>query len=146
MVSRVKYNVRPFEMPGRNWYLIAVWTEYDADTGSTKEDIWISGQLDEFVQEHESGERSFGSFSFTDGAEVFVNGTPIRSVGPESVPHVPERCAVVDSKSGEIDVRITAGYGPLSEGPTNALVARQNPIGRPNVTIQFWAPSAVQEF
>ena len=54
MVSRLKYNVRPFELLGRNWYLIAVWTEYDADTGTTKEDIWISGQLDEFVQEHES--------------------------------------------------------------------------------------------
>ena len=146
MVSRRKFNVRPFELLGRNWYLIAVWTEYDADTGATEEDIWISGQLDEFVQEYESGERTFGSFSITDGAEVSVNGTPIRSVGPESVPHVPERRTVVDGNSGEIDVWVTAGYGPVSKGPENALLLRQNPPGRPNVTIQIWAPHAVEEF
>ena len=89
MVSRRKFNVRPFELPGRNWYLIAVWTEYDADTGATEEDIWISGQLDEFVQEYESGERTFGSFSITDGAEVSVNGTPI----PECRPRKRSSCA-----------------------------------------------------
>ena len=102
--------------------------------------------MDEFVQEYESGERTFGSFSITDGAEVSVNGTPIQSVGQESVPHVPERFKVVDGNSGEIDVRVTAGYGPVSKGPENALLARQNPPGRPSVTVQFWAPHAVEEF
>ena len=146
MVSKRKFNVRPSELPGRNWYLIAVWTEYEADTGATKHDIWISGELDEFVKEYESGERDFGRFSISDGAEVSVNRTPLRSVGPESVPHVPERCTVVDDNSGEIDVWVTAGYGPVSEGPENALLTRRNPPGRPNVTILFWAPYAAEEF
>ena len=146
MVSRHKYNASPSDLPGRNWYLIAVWTEYDADTGATEEDIWISGQLDEFVQEYESGERIFGSFSITDGAEVSVNGTPIRSVGPEGVPHVPERRTVVYATLGEIDLWVTAGYGPVSKGPENALLLKHNPLGRPNVTLQIWAPHAVEEF
>ena len=145
MVSKRKFNVRPMEVLGRNWYLIAVWDEHDADTGTIKKDIWISGELDEFVKEYESGERTFGLFSIADGAEVSVNRTPIRSVGPESVPHVPERCTVVDGNSGGIDVWVTAGYGPVSEGPENALLARHNPPGRPNVTIQFWAPRVVAE-
>ena len=85
-------------------------------------------------------------FSIVDAAEVSVNGTPIRSVGPESVPHIPERCTVVDGNSGEIDVWVTAGYGPVPEGPEIALLARHTPLGRPNVTIQFWAPRAVAEF
>ena len=145
MVSKHKFNVRPVELPGRNWYLIALWTELDADTGAIEEDIWISGELDEFVKEYKSGERTFGRFSIADGAEVSVNRTPIRSVGPETVPHVPERVTVVDGNSGEFDVRVTAGYGPVHEGPENALLIRQNPPGRPNVTIQFWAPDAVAE-
>ena len=146
MVSKHKFNVRPLELPGRNWYLIAVRTEHDADTGAIEEDIWISGELDDFVKEYESGERTFGPVSIVDGAEVSVNGTPIRSVGPESVPHVPERCTVVDGNSGEVDVWVTAGYGPVPEGPEIALLARHTPLGRPDVTIQFWAPRAVAEF
>ena len=145
MVSKRKFNARPVEVPGKNWYLIAVMTEHDADTGAIEEDIWISGELDEFVKEYESGERNFGRFSISDGAEVSVNSTPLRNVGPESVPHVPERAKIVDVNLGEIEVRVTAGYGPVSEGPENALLARQNPPSRPNVTIQFWAPHVVEE-
>ena len=145
MVSKRKFNVRPVELPGRDWYLIALWTEHDADTGTIEEDIWISGELDEFVKEYKSGERTFDLFSIADGAEVSVNRTPIQNVGPEIVPHVPERVIIEDVNLGEIEVRVTAGYGPVPEGPENALLTRRNSIGKPNVTIQFWAPHAVEE-
>ena len=143
--SRRKFNVRPTEMPGRKWHLIAVWDQYDAIGETTEKDIWISGEVDEFVREYRSGERDFGKFSIADGAKVSVNNTPIAEAMIGAVPHVPERCTVADSNSGDIDVWVTAGYGPVPSGRESALLARQNPPGQPNVTVQFWAPYAVEE-
>ena len=143
--SKRKFNGRPTENPGRKWHLIAVWTRHDGITETTEEDVWISGEVDEFVREYRSGERDFGKFSIADGARVSVNSTPVSEAMIGAVPHVPERCTVADGNSGEIDVWVTAGYGPVSSGPETALLARQNPPGHPSVTVQFWAPHAVEE-
>ena len=145
METRRKFDVWPREMLGRKWYLIAVWSHLDSDTGLMEEDIWVSGEVDEFVREYESGQRNFELFSIPDGAEVSVNGSLVRNAVMGEVAHVPERCTVADGNSGEIDVRVTAGYGQVVGGLEVPLVARQNPPGRPNVIVQFWVPRAVEE-
>ena len=143
MEGLAKFDVRPREMPGRNWYLIAVWSQLDSDTGIREDDVWVSGDVDEFVQEYEAGERNFELFSILDGVVVSVNATPIVGANKGSIPHVPERRTVVDGNSEGIDVRVTAGYGPVGGDFANAVLVRQNPAGKPNVTVQFWAPVAV---
>lgn len=139
----VKFDVHPREMPGRNWHLIAVWSELDSDTRIREDDIWISGNVDEFVQDYEAGTRDFEIFSIPDGVVVLVNAMPIAGAVKGSVPHVPERRTVVDGNSGGVDVRVTAGYGPVNGDLEKAVLVRQNPAGKPNVTVEFWAPIAV---
>ena len=75
-----------------------------------------------------------------------MNGEPIGSVFTGFVPHVPERCVVVDGNSNEIDVVVTAGYGPVEPGPELAILVRQTPPGRPERLVQFWAPHVVEEY
>ena len=143
MEGLMRLDIRPREMPGRNWHLIAVWREYDASSGLVETDIWISGDLEQFRHEYEAGERPFELFSVASDGEVSVNGAPIASAGEGTIPHVPERRVVVDGNSGGIDVRITAGYGPVVEGSANAVLVRTNPDEKPGVTVELWAPVAV---
>ena len=49
---------------------MAVWSELDSNTGIQEDDIWISGEVDDFVQEYEAGQRDFEIFSIADGVEV----------------------------------------------------------------------------
>ena len=140
-----KINAGPAELPGRKWYVIALWTEYDAASGMISEDIWISGELDDFVREYILGVRDFGMFSIADGSKVSVNEEAIDTVLIGAIPHVPERRMVADTSSGGIDVRVTAGYGQVVGEVKTALLLRQNPPDRPGITVQFWAPRCVEE-
>ena len=148
MVShRKKYNVKPTVVEGKQWHLIAVWTELNNISGNIDQDIWISGELDDFVAEYKSGVREFGKVKIADGVEVSVNGEPIGSVFTGFVPHVPERCVVVDGNSSdEIELVVTAGYGPVEPGPEMAILVRQTRPDRPERTVQFWAPHVVEEY
>ena len=141
-----RYNVKPTVVEGKEWHLIAVWTEQNNVSGNVAYDIWISGELDDFVADYRSGVRDFGNFQIEDGAEISVNSEPIGSVFTGFVPHVPERCKVVDGNSNEIDVVVTAGYGPVDPGPELAILVRQTPPGRPERLVQFWAPHVVEEY
>ena len=39
---------KPTVVEGKQWHLIAVWTEQNKVSGHIDEDIWISGELDDF--------------------------------------------------------------------------------------------------
>jgi hypothetical protein len=147
MKRSVKFHVQPFELPGRSWFLIGSLSEYNSCTEDLETDVLISGDVVSFIAEYKAGVREFGSLKIQPAAQVSVNGIPIETALPGEVPHVPERFIVVDGiTGGDIEVRVTAGYGPVNvAGLNKSVLVRNNPPSRPNVTLQFWAPSAILE-
>ena len=68
-----RYNVKPTVVEGKQWHLIAVWTEQNNVSGHIDEDIWISGELDDFVAEYKSGCANLDQ-SKSPMARGFMNG------------------------------------------------------------------------
>ena len=144
MERKHKFNVYPTAFPGKKWFLIGLWSRQYSD-GTITQDVWISGELNAFIEEYKSGVREFGTFSIAEGAQVKVNSTAIEDAFLGEILHVPERVTIVDGTVGEIAVEMTAGYGQVPPGPVEAMLVKQNPPDDPNATVIFWAPRAVAE-